>query len=123
MKVLVIEDDPTDRKLMVAVLQMDGHHVRESMSAESALGMIAAEKPDVVLLDLRLPGMDGPALVRQLKAAAATSRIPVVAVTAYPERYAREELVAAGCEACIVKPVDTRELTNQIVEVELRKSR
>jgi two-component system cell cycle response regulator len=117
MKVLVIEDDPTDRKLMVAVLQVKGHIVRESMSAEAALDAIMGEKPDVILLDLRLPGMDGLTFIRQLKANAATSSIPVVAVTAYPERYRRDELMAAGCEACIVKPVDTRELAKQLEDV------
>ena len=122
MKVLVIEDDPTDRKLVVAVLQMNGHIVRESMSAEAALDAIAVEKPDVILLDLRLPGMDGLTLIRQLKAKAGTSQIPVVAVTAYPERYRREELLAAGCEACIVKPIDTRELGRQLEDAVEEKS-
>lgn len=121
MKVLVIEDDPTDRKLMVAVLQMDGHIVRESMSAEAALDAILAEKPDVILLDLRLPGMDGLALIRQLKANPGTNAISIVAVTAYPERYQRGELIAAGCEACIVKPIDTRELAKRLEGMSERK--
>lgn len=121
MKVLVIEDDPTDRKLMVAVLGMNGHIVRESMSAEAALDAIVADNPDVILLDLRLPGMDGLTLIRQLKANAGTSRIPIVVVTAYPERYRREELLAAGCEACIVKPIDTRELAKQLEDAAEKK--
>ena len=114
MKVLVIEDDPTDRKLMVALLQMSGHIVRESMSAEAALDAIVADNPDVILLDLRLPGMDGLTLVRRLKANAGTSQLPIVAVTAYPERYRRDELLAAGCQACIIKPIDTRGLAKQL---------
>ncbi|SRR5258706_11186855 len=114
MKVLVIEDDPTDLKLMGAVLKISGHSVSEKTSAEGAMEAIAADNPDVVLLDLRLPGMDGLTLIRQLKANPDTSRIPIVAVTAYPERYRREELLAAGCEACIVKPIDTRELARQV---------
>jgi two-component system cell cycle response regulator len=115
MKVLVIEDDPTDSKLMVAVLEMNGHLVRASMSAEDALGAIVTERPDVIMLDMRLPGMDGFAFIRQLKATESVSQIPIVAVTAYPDRYRREELLAAGCEACIVKPIDTRELQSQLI--------
>ena len=122
MKVLVIEDDPTDRKLMGEVLKMSGHFVREKASAEEALVAIAADKPDVILLDLRLPGIDGLALTRQLKADADTRHISIVAVTAYPERYRREELIAAGCEACIVKPIDTRDLARQVEHAARRKS-
>jgi CheY-like chemotaxis protein len=122
MKVLVIEDDPTDRKLMVAVLQLDGHIVRESMSAEAAVAAIVVDRPDVILLDQRLPGMDGLTLIRQLKANADTRPIPIVAVTAYPDQYRRDELLAAGCQACIVKPVDTRVLAKQLEDAAERKS-
>ncbi len=121
MKVLIIEDDPTDRKLMGAVLKMSGHIVRENASAEEALDAIAADRPDVILLDLRLPDIDGLTLARQLKASPGTSRIPIVAVTAYPDRYRRDELLAAGCEACIIKPVDTRDLARQLENAAERK--
>jgi CheY-like chemotaxis protein len=122
LKVLVIEDDPTDRKLMGAVLKMNGHIVLERASAEEALDAIGADKPDVILLDLRLPGIDGLTLARQLKANPATRQIPIVAVTAYPDRYRRAELLEAGCEACIIKPIDTRELAQRIEAVADNKS-
>jgi len=123
MKVLVIEDEPTDRKLMGAVLKMSGHIVRERASAEEALDAITADRPDVILLDVRLPGIDGLTLTRQLKGNADTRQIPIVAVTAYPDRYRREELLAVGCEACIIKPVDTRNLARQLEDAAARKSR
>ena len=123
MKVLVIEDNPTDLKLMGAVLSMNGHIVRGITSAEEAVDAIVAEEPDVILLDLRLPGMDGLTLARRLTANAGTQSIPIIAVTAYPDRYRREELLAAGCDACIVKPIDTRELANTLQETAERKSR
>ncbi len=114
MKVMVIEDDPTDLKLMGAVLRVRGHTVDGRSAAEGAMEAIAENQPDVILLDLRLPGMDGLTLVRKIKANAATSRIPIVAMTAYPESYQRTELLAAGCEAFIVKPIDTRELPEKL---------
>jgi two-component system, cell cycle response regulator len=117
MKVLVIEDDPTHLKLMGAVLQIGGHSVDARSAAEGVIDAIAADKPDVILLDLRLPGMDGMALVRQLKATTDTRQIPIVAMTAYPDRYRREELLAAGCEAFIVKPINTRELPEKLEKI------
>lgn len=116
MKVLVIEDDAVARKLAGAVLRNHGHNVRDGSSAVDAFEALSHEPPDVILLDLRLPGMDGLALARTLKSDPATRDIPIVAVTAYPERYPRQDLLDAGCEAFIVKPVDTRKLSRQIEE-------
>lgn len=114
MKVLVIEDDAVDRKLVGAVLRTDGHSVRDGSSASDAFEALKYDPPDVILLDLRLPGMDGLSLARQLKSDPATRDIPIVAVTAYPERYPRQAMLDAGCEAFIVKPLDTRALSRQI---------
>lgn len=114
MKVLVIEDDAVDRKLAREVLLDDGHSVREGNGASDAFVAIAADVPDVILLDLRLPGMDGLALAHCLKSEPATAGIRIVAVTAYPERYPLQALLEAGCEACIVKPLDTRGLARLI---------
>jgi CheY-like chemotaxis protein len=114
MKVLVIEDDPTDLKLAGAILTMNGHIVRGITSAEEAVEAIAAEKPDIILMDMQLPRMDGLALARQFKSNPLTMAIPIVAVTAYPERFRRDALLAAGCDACITKPIDTREFTKTL---------
>lgn len=123
MKILVIEDDPTDLKLMGAILKISGHDVDGRPVAEGAMEAIMADRPDVILLDLRLPGMDGLTLVRLLKADAATRRIPIVAMTAYPDNYQRAELLAAGCEAFIVKPIDTRELPATLAKLSGKTSR
>jgi CheY-like chemotaxis protein len=117
MKILVVEDHPADLKLMGAVLRMSGHIVGEQTSAEGVVEAVMADKPDIILLDLRLPGMDGLTLTRQLKANADTRLIPIVAVTAYPNHYLRTEILAAGCEACVLKPIDTRELAHRLEQV------
>jgi CheY-like chemotaxis protein len=117
MRVLIIEDDATDRKLLNAVLKMSGHMVRERGAAEEAIEAIAADKPDVILLDLRLPGIDGLALTRQLKDNPDTRDIPIVAITSYPDRYRRDQLMAAGCAAYITKPINTRDLPGKLEQI------
>jgi len=114
MNILLIEDDPTDLKLLSAVLRTSGHRVLERASAETAVEEIKARQPEVILLDLKLPGMDGLTLARLLKADAGTQHIPIVAMTAATEVFSREEALAAGCDAYIVKPIDTRGLPQQL---------
>jgi two-component system cell cycle response regulator len=115
MNILVIEDDPTDRKLLSVVLGTSGHRVLEQASAEAALESVKAGRPEVILLDLNLPGMGGLALARRLKADPDTRAIPLVAVTAAPELFGREAALAAGCDAFILKPIDTRKLPQAVV--------
>jgi two-component system cell cycle response regulator len=121
MKILVVEDHPSDLKLMGAVLRMSGHIVGEHTSAEGVMEAIVADRPDIILMDLNLPGMDGLELARLLKADTCTRSIPIVAMTAYPDRYRRDEMIVAGCELCIVKPIDTRALPNQLEDAASRK--
>jgi CheY-like chemotaxis protein len=114
MNILVIEGNPSDRKRLRLVLRTEGHRVLEQGSAEAALEQIKTQRPDVILLDLKLPGMDGLALARRCKADPDTRAIPIVAVTAAPELFSREAALAAGCEAFIRKPVDTRQLPEAV---------
>lgn len=115
MNILLVEDDPTDMKLLSAVLASNGHRVLEKGSAEQAVEQIKTRQPEVILLDLKLPGMDGLELARRLKEDPDTRHIPIVAITAAREKFSKEEALAAGCDAYIVKPVDTRKLNDQIV--------
>lgn len=113
-RILVVEDDRIDLRLMGEVLEINGHMVLANTSAEAAAHTVQHKHPDVILLDLQLPGMDGLAFVRQLKSQPDTRDIPIVAITAFHDRYRRDELLAAGCAAYLVKPVDTRELARQL---------
>ena len=117
MNILLVEDDPIDRKLLAAVLKSSGHRVLEKSTAEQAAKEIKHRQPEVVVLDLKLPGIDGLELARRLRADADTRHIRIVAITAARESYSQDAALAAGCDAFIVKPVDTRTLSDQIVNV------
>lgn len=109
-RVLIVEDDATDRKLVSVVLARNGLLVQQKVSGDGVLEAIVTQPPDVILLDLRLPGMDGPELARRIHADPRTAGTPIVAVTAYPSMFPADELKSAGIELCIVKPIDTREI-------------
>jgi CheY-like chemotaxis protein len=115
MNILIVEDGAVDRKLAGVVLKTADHRVSEHGSAEDALQSMTTDKPDLILLDLRLPGMDGLALVRQLKSNPDTHDIPIVAITAYPDSFKQAELLAAGCAAFLSKPINTRTLSQTII--------
>jgi CheY-like chemotaxis protein len=117
MKILVVEDQPTEMKLAVHVLSAAGFEVDQAGAAEEALAAIKEDRPNIILLDLSLPGVDGVTLARNLKADPATRDILIVAVTSYPERFSVEEALAAGCDAYLPKPVSTRTLPATLAAV------
>ncbi|MBI1807106.1 MAG: response regulator [Ignavibacteria bacterium] len=121
MKVLVIEDETTNLKLEHVVMASAGYSVRTGESAEDALRMIKKDKPSVILLDLKLPGMDGLELARRLKADKETKDIVIVAVTGHASNFSKKEALEAGCDAYILKPIDTRKLPKQVAEVVSKK--
>jgi two-component system cell cycle response regulator len=116
LKIMIVEDYRIDLKLAGDSARLSGHVVLSSTSAEEALEALCDAHPDVVLLDLNLPGMDGPNFLRLLRANPRTSELPVVAVTAFPDDFRRDEMLAAGCKDFLVKPVDRRRLI-QALEV------
>ncbi len=117
MKILVVEDHAVDTKLADLVLSSAGHDVSTVEAAEQAFAAIQEDRPQLILLDLDLPGMDGLALIRKLKTDPDLRDIHVVAVTAYPERYPKVAALAAGCDAHLLKPINTRELSGQLSAV------
>jgi CheY-like chemotaxis protein len=114
MKILVVEDEPASLKLAHLVLTTDGHEVTQAEAVHLAIQEISRAEPQVILLDLGLPAIDGLTLARNLKADPARRHIVIVAVTAFPELYPRQQALDAGCDAYIVKPIDTRRLTKQV---------
>jgi len=114
MKILIVEDEPKSLKLAHLVLSSDGNEVSQADAVIQAMEEITRSEPEVILLDLHMPSPDGLALARALKSDPARQHIAIVAVTSYPETYTREEALAAGCDAYIVKPIDTRLLATQM---------
>jgi two-component system cell cycle response regulator len=117
LKILVIEDTPSDLKLAQIVLSSAGHSVSCAEAAEQALQAVKQNKPQIILLDLLLPDIDGLAFARSLKADPETRDIHIVAVTSFPERYSKAEVLAAGCDAYLTKPINTRRLPGQLEDV------
>ena len=117
MKILVIEDTPSELKLAQHVLASEGHQVSGADAAEAALRAVKENRPQLILLDLVLPGMQGLELARRLKTDPDTRGIHIVAVTSFPERYPREAALAAGCDGYFVKPLKTREISGQLEQV------
>jgi CheY-like chemotaxis protein len=117
MNILVVEDNPSHLKLAHLVLSSAGHKVSEAEAAEQAFNSIKQDKPQVILLDLELPGMDGLTLVRKLKADPETRDIHVIVATSYPDRFTKKDALTAGCEAYLVKPINTRTLPQMMNDV------
>ncbi len=115
--VLIVEDNPANLLLIQAVMQRTGCRLSVAGSAEEALRCIAVEPPDIVLMDIQLPGRDGLSLTRELKADAATANIPIVALTAHAMKDDQERAFAAGCAGYIAKPINVRSFPGEVAAV------
>jgi two-component system cell cycle response regulator DivK len=109
-KLLVIEDNAANMKLATLLLRNAGHAVLCAVDAETGLTMARSESPDLILMDVQLPGMDGLAATALLKQDPATAAIPIIALTAMAMKEDREKTREAGCDAYIAKPLRYQEL-------------
>lgn len=114
MKILIVEDDPINLKLINVILSANGYKIFDSEKGGIALEKIKDEKPDLILLDLVLPDMSGTSLAAALKSDEATSKIPIIAITGYPERFGNKDVVSSGFDAYLVKPINTRILLDMV---------
>jgi two-component system, cell cycle response regulator DivK len=103
--VLVVEDNPVNMKLALLLLESAGHTVLSATDAETGLALARTEHPQLILMDVQLPGMDGLEAIALLKADEATRAIPVIALTALAMKGDEERIRAAGCDAYIAKPM------------------
>ena len=106
---LLIEDNPANMKLMVFLLESAGHTVISARDAEAGLALARDKGPNLILMDIQLPGMDGLEATALLKSDDATRAIPVIALTALAMRGDEERIRAAGCDGYIAKPLAYRE--------------
>lgn len=115
-RVLVVDDHPLNIELARFVLEADGFVVESAADALEALERIAAFAPDLILMDVQLPGMDGLELTRRLKADPATRAIVIVAFTAYAMKGDAERMRAAGCDGYVSKPIDVTRFARELRE-------
>lgn len=113
-KILIVEDNDDNRELVVKVLRNKGYITIEAVDGEEALIKATDEIPDLVLLDISLPKLDGYEVARRLKSREEFLDIPIVAFTAHAMKGDREKAIAAGFEGYISKPVNIRELPDQV---------
>jgi CheY-like chemotaxis protein len=113
-RVLVVEDNEINMLLTRDVLRLAGHDVLEATDGETAVRVAHEEKPDLILMDLALPGVDGWTAARLLKDDPETRAIPVIAVTAYAMKGDRERALAAGCDEYLSKPIKVAELVRLV---------
>ena len=115
--ILLVEDNEVNQLLTSSVLEREGFAVDVAGNSLQALERLRARKPDLILMDIQLPGMDGLSFTRNLKSDPATALIPVVALTAHAMNGDREQSLAAGCVGYISKPIDTRTFGSQVREL------
>lgn len=112
--ILYIEDNPGNRMLIRRILEAEGYHVVEAADGYEGLDLAPKIKPDLILMDINLPGIDGYELTGRLKKIEALAHVPVIAMTANVMRGDREKTLAAGCDGYIQKPVDVDQLPLEI---------
>lgn len=113
-RILVVEDNPKNLKLMRDVLTYAGYEVLEATSGEDGVRMAGEASPDLVLMDLQLPGIDGAEALRRIRASERGSGVPVVAVTAFAMSEDRERAYEAGFVGYVEKPISVRGLPQQV---------
>ena len=116
-RILVVDDNPRNLKLAFDVLEDAGYAVVEAVNAEEAQSMIDRNLPDLILMDIALPGMDGLTLTRKIKANERTKHIRIIALTAFAMKGDDQKALAAGCDGYISKPIDIHQLPVQVAEI------
>lgn len=113
-KILLVEDNELNRDMLSRRLSRKGYEILIAVNGQEGVDLATSEKPDLILMDMSLPILDGWEATRQVKANPATARIPVIALTAHAMAKDREEAMAAGCDDFDTKPVDLPRLLDKI---------
>ena len=113
-KILIVDDNEDSRDLVVKVLKNKGYQMVEAVDGEDALEKAESENPDIILLDISIPKLDGYEVTRRLKSREKFRNIPIIALTAHAMKGDKEKALEAGCDGYISKPINVHELPDQI---------
>jgi two-component system cell cycle response regulator DivK len=121
LRILVIEDSPVNMALTVAMLENAGHEILQADHASAGLERARREQPDLVLMDIQLPDIDGLAATRMLKADPRTAHLPVIALTAFAMKGDEDDTRAAGCDGYVTKPIRYKDFLAEMDSVMRRR--
>jgi len=120
-KILVVEDNPLNMRLIEMTLRRRGYMLLMASDGQEAIKMALIERPDLIIMDIQLPGINGLDVTRKLRKTPPVSDTPIIGVTAYAMKGDREKIIEAGCDAYLSKPVDTRQLPELVARMLLTK--
>lgn len=116
-KILIVEDNPLNMRLLEMILKANNYTLLKATDGEEALDIAIRERPDLLIMDIRLPKVSGLEVVRRLKENPAFSHTPIIALTAHAMKGDKEKAIEAGCDSYLSKPVNTRELPRLVADM------
>ena len=122
-KILIVEDNPQNMRLIEMTLRGKGYNLFKAIDGEQALDMAMREQPDLIIMDIQLPKLNGLEVTRKLRKIPAFSHTPIIAITAYAMKGDKERTIDAGCDAYVSKPINTRELPGMIAQMLLLRQK
>lgn len=122
-KILIVEDNPLNMRLMEMTLEAKNYTLLKATDGEEALDMATREQPDLIIMDIQLPKLNGLEVTRKLRDTLACSHILIIALTAYAMQGDKERAIEAGCDVYLTKPIDTRQLPVMIAEMLLQRQK
>ena len=122
-KILIVEDNSVHMKLMEMTLRAKGYVLLKATSGEEAVDVAIRERPNLIIMDINLPGITGFEVSKKLRKNPVFNHTPIIAITAYAMKGDKERIIEAGCDAYLSKPIDTRELPGKVTEMLLRRQK
>ncbi len=122
-RILIVEDSPQNMRLMEMTLKAKNYTLLKATDGEEALDMATRERPDLIIMDVQLPKLNGLEVTRKLRDTVEFSHIPIIAITAFAMKGDKEKAIEAGCDAYLPKPIDTRQLPGMIAEMLLQQQK
>jgi len=122
-KILIVEDNPLNMRLIEMTLRPKGYRLLGATDGEKALDMAIRENPDLIIMDISLPKVSGLEVTKRLRQMPAFNHIPIIAVTAHAMKGDEAEIIDAGCDAYLPKPINTRQLPEVITELLLQRTK